>query len=288
MNHENTKERRLPMKLISLAVGIALTGTLLFNDAMAAGSGDSPRGKPFVAIQGEIVEVQGAVTSIQDQIDELVGDVESLEGRILATENAILELADQNLYLQALINGAYTSIDQINAEIEALSQDVETNSDLITTLQSTIVTIQQGQIDLATSLQDQIDNNLTLIGVLEDDIESINDYMAMDQHITEGTCPEGLYVVGHTQDSLACAPVDASGGATVSGYFRYQRSLSYERDVQVYCNLGDIATGGGFNAIQNNQSVRRSTPTGVNGWTVESVGNDRDIQAYVMCLNVSP
>jgi len=256
--------------------------------SFAAGNGGTPNGKPFVAIQGEIAEIQGAVSTIEEQVALLLGQVNSLTERVSASEVAIVDLRAENVFLEALILGAFTSIEDINLEIDSLSNDVETNAGLITTLQAAIVSIEAGQLDLGNNLQDQIDNNLDLISALQGYIVSINEFLEMDQHITEGTCPEGLFVVGHTENELACAPVEGTGGTSITGYFRFQRSASFGRNIQVYCNPGDIATGGGFNAIQLNDSVRRSTPTGLNGWTVEGVGNQRDIQGYVMCLHVAP
>ena len=270
-----------------LAVAVIASATMMSVYSTTSSAGNA-QGKPFVALEGQIIEVQGAISTLEEQVVELIGAVDSLEDRVTASKDAMGELLSENAFLNTLISGAYTGIDAINAEIDALSSDVEANEGLITTLQAAIASIETGQIDLEDNLQSQIDNNLALIGVLQNNVASINEYIALDQHITEGTCPDGLYVVGHTENSLACAPAEASGGASISGYFRYKRSLSWGRNVKVYCSPGDIATGGGFNAIQSTDSVRRSTPTGLNGWTVESVGNERDIQAYVICLDVTP
>ncbi len=243
------------------------------------------KGKPFVALAGQIVEVQGAVVTLEDQMADLIGQVDSIEGRLSANEQAIAELTIESAQLSALISGAYTSIEEINTEIVALSLNMAENSDLIASLQAALVSVEEGQIDLASNLQDQIDDNLALLDMLEGNVEAINDYLAADQHITEGTCAAGEYVIGHTQNSVSCAPVVGGGSSSLLSYFTYARSVSWGKNIQVYCHLPtDMATGGGFNAIQTNHSVRRSTPTGVNGWTVELVGNERDVQAYVMCL----
>ncbi len=246
------------------------------------------KGKPFVALQDQIVEVQGAVTTLEDQVTELIGRVDSIAERLTATELAIVDLENENDALNTLIMGAYTSIDDLYFEIETLSEDTSANASLIASLQSAIASIEEGQIDLTNNLQGQVDNNLELIELLEGDIASINDYIALDNHITEGTCPSGEFVIGHTENSLSCAAAGGSGSNTLWGYFRFARSASWGRNIQVYCDLPtDIRTGGGFNAIQSSHNVRRSTPTGVNGWTVELSGNFRDIQAYVMCLRVN-
>jgi hypothetical protein len=276
----------LPIKKVTTALLLGSLALALGAHSISA-SAKTPNGKPFVALEGQIVEVQGSISTVQDQIDDLVGQVDNIEDRLIATEQAIIELNLENEYLELLIGGAYTSIDAIQTEIDTLSNDVEANEGLITTLQAAIASIQSGQIDLANNLQTQIDNNSSLLGTLQASIDAINEFITMDQHIAEGTCPEGQYVIGHTADSVSCAPVEGSGTASAIGYFTFARSASFGRNAQAYCHLPtDIRTGGGFNAIQTNDSVRRSTPTGVNGWTVESVGNQRDIQAYVMCLRI--
>ena len=273
------KKKYLPVVMLS-----SLALTTIFSTAVMAGTA---KGKPFIALGDQIVEVQGAITSLEDQVTELIGRVDSIDVRLTANEQALVNLAAENDALNALIIGAYTSIDDINTEIQNLSFDVVENAGLIASLQSAIAAIETGQFDLSENLQSLINNNLELITIIQGNIDGINDYIAMDQHITEGTCSEGLYVVGHTADSLACAPIDGGGSSSISSYFRYQRSQTWGRNIQVYCSPGDIATGGGFNAIQSEHSVRRSTPTGINGWTVELTGNFRDIQAYVMCLKVN-
>lgn len=276
-------------KLITKTIGVTLvvfTSTSFMPTTALAGNA---KGKPFVALEGKIVEVQGAISTLEDQVSELIGQVNTIEARLVANEQAISDLNVENEALNILIAGAYTSLDDINLEISALSVNFDTNAGLISTLQSTVASIEAGQIDLAENLQDQIDNNMSLIGVLEDNIVAINKYMSMDQHITEGTCPDGLYVVGHTADSLSCASVDGGGSSsTISGYYKYARSKAYEREMKVYCNHpADIRTGGGFDAISFSHTVKRSSPEGANGWTVGLSGNSRDVQAYVVCLRVN-
>lgn len=270
------------MKLNKLVLSVAIAATFS-TSAFSANS----QGKPFIAINEQIVEVQGAVSTLEDQVAELIGKVDSIEERLSANEKAIVDLMDKNDALESLIAGAYTSISDIEGEISVLSGAMDTNAGLISSLQSAIISIQNGQIDLEESLQGQIDKNLELIGMLEGNIDAINNFLETDQHITEGTCPDGEYVIGHTENSVSCAPVNGGGNSSISGYLTFARSASWGRNAQAYCyQQSDIATGGGFNAIQTEHSVRRSTPTGKNGWTVELTGNNRDVQAYVICLRV--
>ena len=70
------------MKLIKLAGVAAVIGAA--SVAQAAGNGSTPNGKPFIAINDQIIEVKGAISSIEDQLAELVAQASSLEDRVAA------------------------------------------------------------------------------------------------------------------------------------------------------------------------------------------------------------
>lgn len=174
-------------------------------NAHAAGTGGTPKGKPFVEIQGQIVEIEGEISTIQDQIDSLVARVDTIEERVGADEEAIASLQVQNANLQAQIDANATDIasmmDQIvlledensdlQAEIDALGDADGALQAQIDTNNGLIASLQQALSDLSTSLQDQIDNNSTLIAALESEILEINALLLLKQDILDGNCPAG-------------------------------------------------------------------------------------------------
>ena len=131
---------------ITLGLLVSVAAASIASSAALAGNA---KGKPFVALQDQIVEVQGAVSTIQGQLQEIIGDVESLESRLTASEGAIDDLTDENEYLTVLAQSNLSSIEEIQTEIgaledqiTALSADAEANAEHIGALRQTITTLQ--------------------------------------------------------------------------------------------------------------------------------------------------
>jgi hypothetical protein len=190
------------------------------------------KGKPFVALQDQIVEVEGAISSLSDQVEILIGDVDSIEARMSASETAIQDLQNQIDSLNALIIGNYTTIDDVNAAIDALSADMTAeNEALKLTLQAAIADVEAGTIDLTDDLQLQIDNNKALIAILSAEIESQAEWEAFNDNLINGVCPDGSFVTSIEIDgSLVCGDVGDNGGAagTLLSF------TSFGPDVRVY------------------------------------------------------
>lgn len=231
-----------------LSVILILATVALSTNAIAGAA----KGKPFVALEGQIVQVQGAVLNLQDQVNDLVGQVDSLEGRVTASELAIIDLRDQNNALDLLIVNAYTSVEDLYAEIDILSADVIGNETLISTLQSTVATIEQGQIDLQGNLQDQIDNNTTLIDALLDDIETINAKLELKQNLVNGVCAEGEAIQQVQDDgSVVCGGTSGGGSGQLETIAIYASSGYIGPGQTSYkflsCPEGFLVTGAGYN-----------------------------------------
>jgi hypothetical protein len=79
-------------KYDSLVFSISLLTIVTSGNVHAAGAGSNPNAKPFIALQGQIIEVQGKLSSMQDQIDAIVARVDDIEGRVSADEAAIVSL----------------------------------------------------------------------------------------------------------------------------------------------------------------------------------------------------
>lgn len=250
-----------------ITLGAAVIGA---TPAFAAGNGTSPKGKPFVALQDQVVEVQGAVSSLQDQLDLLVARVDNVEQRVDANAAAIVNLQSQNDALSALVNQNLSDIAAINAEITylndqntqmradiaanqgdiaALEAEVAANEAMINSLQSAILMVQDGVISLENSLQAQIDHNTQLIGALQSEVDQINQALAFKQNLVGGTCPSGQAIRQILSDgSVIC---DAGGGASGSLHavhaYQYQYGAPGQYlTINAYCPGGYTATGAGF------------------------------------------
>lgn len=261
------------MKKGLLLVFASLVCVSFYSQSVQAGN--FPKGKPFVALNDQVVEVKGSISSLEEQIDILVGRVDSIEQRVTANEAAILKLGNQNAALQTLITSALTSIEDINAEIsllqndnenlkaqmaalaegsseiETLQAEIDENKAMIATLEDSMLMVNDGVISLETSLQEQIDNNVELMGVIQDQVALINETLETKQNIIDGVCPDGSAVQQINADgSVVCG---AAGGG-VSGQFESIRvyqgmSAGPGRSVEigVSCPDGYAATSAGIN-----------------------------------------
>lgn len=246
---------------------LILSGVI--SSSVYAGQGGSPSGKPFISINDEIVEVQGAVSSLQDQIDLLVEDVNTLEGRAAANEGAIetLEIATQAL--QFLVDQNLTDISEVQSQISALETDndalaeqiatnsgdivflqeeMEANTTLLNQLQSAVLAIENDLISLNDSLTTQIDNNAELIGLLQQQIDTIDEQLTFHENLANGTCPDGSAVVDILDDgSSVCGAVGGSGSLNLTATYRYT-TVPSNGSVGAYssCPSGMVAIGGGW------------------------------------------
>ena len=270
---------KMAIKSISLAAAVLV----ISSNVNAVGSGSNPKGKPFIAINDQIIEVEGAISSLQEQVDLLVGRVDSIGERVTANEGAIATLQSQNVTLNTLVQqslsdiasidtkilllqGANTDLEAMIAansgDILALRSDIDANDAMINTLQSAILMVQSDIISLESSLQLQIDNNMTLISAIQNELDSINSILAIKQNLINGACPDGSAIQEVQNDgSVICEGVAAQSGQLESIYVIQNTSEAMPGEtVQVwnYCpsNEGWVATGAGYHTY--------------NGWVVSS------------------
>ncbi len=285
----------IPTKSKLRTAAIATSLLLLSSGAVvqAAGNGSTPNGKPFVEIQGQIVEVQGTLMSLQEQIDAIVGNATSLEERLTLSENAILELQAENAALLAQINELTALALANGVDIAAMQVEIETLRGQITDLQalagdhSADILALEGRIaDLQSqiaanaaglfTLQADVAANFDLIDGLQDQIDQINVTLAEKQDILDLACPVGWSLRVIDPDGIACefdnsgiagiARSIASVTGTVPGSYTYctERILGvcvwwqtdyYEETVTAHCQSGYSIVGGGWFASSRDLQV---------------------------------
>jgi predicted nucleic acid-binding Zn-ribbon protein len=293
-----------------LVVLSALVTLCAGGKALAAGVGGNPNGKPFIRIQGQIVEVEGKIASLQDQIDALVRRVDTVEERLVADQEAILNLQGQNAELQSQLATYGTDLNAVNARIAVLEAESETLNSRIAAGEKDLKSL-QAQLDYnsglilqlqqtassLTTLQDQVANNSALIAGLEDEVGIINERLALKQDIVDQKCPAGQAVQEVRADgSVACVAVGAAPQA-ISVYQVY-KSVAVAKGssgfVDVLCTLGDTVTGGGYAGgwSWNGIVVSESRPINLVpswGWTVKGKNNgsfDDSLIGYARCLHI--
>ena len=214
---------------------VSLSSTVVF----AAGLGSTPKGKPFVEINGQIVEVKSDISSLQDAHDAIVARVEALEDADfqvqidfltaeiarLDAENALrvqdildlFDLAEQN---QFDVGFALSEIQRLQGLINDLSAD---QIDLIADFQAQIDTL---EMDIATNASGLLgaiadaQDNADLIAMLDTDIDNIqadilqiqNDLANKQDLVSDTSCPAGSFVFGVRDNgaTLDCAAIEAS------------------------------------------------------------------------------
>jgi hypothetical protein len=250
---------------------------LVVTPAFAEGKGSNPNGKPFIELQGQIIEVEGEVSTLQDQVDSLVGQVDSIEAKAQANSDAIAALqaqsadlqaqidanADDILSLQLQVNGLEAENAALQAQIDelgdadgALQAQIDANFAMITTLNQTIA-------DLGINLQDQIDNNTALIGVMQGEIDAIEELLALKQNIVDGYCPDGSAIREILSDgSVVCEQVGGGGPGTVAVTYTSKSGTALAGQflhLNASCPSGYTAIGGGY-SFYYQVPVYRSQP----------------------------
>jgi|GEM_PF-1858132 len=279
-----TLSNKVLVTVLSTAIGIT--------SAHAGGNGKKHhKGKPFVAINNQIVEVLGAISSLQDQIDLLVERVDTVEERVGANEGAISKLHEQNVALDVLVQRNLSDIASIDAEIMLLQQanadlqaqitansgdittlqsEVDANSALIATLRSAVLLVESEIISLESSLQLQIENNTQLIGALQSELGQITAKLDFIQNLANGTCPDGSAIQQILADgSVVCGGIAGSSGQLES-VTSFKQSASTDGGnsvaVKAFCDTteGYVATGVGF--------------VGGLGWDIENINTSPHFQ----------
>ncbi len=285
------------------ALGLAISG-------QAVGKGANPNGKPFVELQGQIVEVQGELSSLQDQIDSLVGRVDSVEAEQAALSSSILDLqaTNQALQDQILLNqGDIASIEyqigvlqvqntDLQAQIDnygdttgALQTQITANQDQITTLTLALNTLEG-------SLQSTIDNNSSLIAIMQGEIDALQAEIDMKQNVINGFCPNGSSIRQvFPNGSVACETDDtgaATGTGTLSAYYTYGTAYvpaGHHAYITTYCASGYMPISVGYSAYDMQVFGMMAYPQAGYPATLSvrnTSGYDRNAYAYVNCLRV--
>lgn len=229
MKYVDRKERTTGALAIMLITAVLAPGSVL-----AQGNGGSPKGKPFIEIQGQFVEVHAEIDDMQEHIDDLVGAVDSLEDRVGANTAAIAGLEAKNVILDqqivdlvattaansADIAAAMDLIDDLEADLVLLRADAEANAEAIALTEAEIV-MQRDYITQNTqglqSLLQQVQNNIQTIAALQADLATIEADLAKKQDILTGTCAPGTALVAiDPNGSITC---QVAGGATGTAQF---------------------------------------------------------------------
>ncbi|EKO3485483.1 hypothetical protein M3924_001086 [Vibrio fluvialis] len=295
--------------LVSVLIAISTT-------AQAANDKTLPNGKPFIIINGQIEEVQNSVEALADSYEQIIAEIKAsiadLGGQMDAINNKIANLQAVDEELKGKIEQLMTDIANQGTDIEQLVADYNQLKEQLEALEATVATSVdianlQEQIDskfasiasvsesLATLLS-QVENNSTLIGLLEKDVANLE--IVKQNLIPAGECQQGQAVVSLASDgSITCGYVDGgSSGASLT--------IAWSADVAVNKNTyssavancldGYDAVGGGFymaDGADNSINLVNSVHGGdVGSWKIfvknESASRAAIIRAQAVCLKM--
>jgi len=232
------------MKKKTLIAG--LLSAALFS--LSAVSFAAPQGKPFVEINGQIVDLQNDVASLEAELQEFKDDVYSrfstLESRVSAIDGKIADLVarDASIMTQiqslvasvesntdllnnllATINDLTTRIDDLELETATLKQDTQNNLSAIQSNEETIAQL-NSELDAAyDSLSAQVEGVASLLAQKVDTSEFISalfqlkydleQELALKQNIINASCGEGEAISNISPDgSFSCTSPGLSIG----------------------------------------------------------------------------
>ncbi|SFM22734.1 hypothetical protein [Marinobacter zhejiangensis] len=218
---------------IRFAAGLVVGFGLCSANALA-GNNPSPMGKPFIELQGQIIEVQSDIASLERQFETLRDDVTGLnldlQGQIDALNAEIGQLQQKDLELQSnlermvleleaqgtAIGTLLAQLSQVNQDIVYLMNATGDNAQDIATLESEktqilgdIAALDAGLVSAISEISD----NKSLITMIENEIDELD---ATKQNDITGQCPEGTSVQSVNNDgSLVCGTTDGAGNQII-------------------------------------------------------------------------
>jgi hypothetical protein len=209
---------------------LALLAALLLPLPAMAATGGTPNGKPFIEIQGQIIEVQADVSSLEMRFQSLLERVTSLDldlqGQIDALKEEIIKLETIDAELQASLSQAVADIESQGNDIQgllsALSQVNVQLVDLMNSTDGNSASIEALEADKAAILADiasldgalvtaisEISENRALISKVEDEVTIL---ASSKQDDITGVCPPNTSISTVNDDgSLMCGTTNASG-----------------------------------------------------------------------------
>lgn len=230
--------------LLKIILTIALSVASIVN---ASASGSSPKGKPFVEIQGKFVEVQGQLKSLDEQMDDLVGRVDSIELRVTANGTAIAGLDASNVIIQqkigdlieisaansTKISDALVQIIDLQTQIDDLRLAPDVNAQAIADMEVQMNTLQSfmtSNTEGLLTLQSELSNNYALISAFQAQIDQINIELVKKQNVLTGQCPSGTVLVSFDGlGEIECESINATAGvqrSTLTKIFQISNTSS--------------------------------------------------------------
>ncbi|MDC3344136.1 hypothetical protein OAW22_07920 [Pseudomonadales bacterium] len=250
------------MYLIKTIALIYLLATSV--SALAAASGSSPKGKPFVELQGQLVEVKEALNTFDQILEVVLGRVDSLEESVGALDAEVAFLESQNLVLEDLISlgdqratslevrllGLQQDKEQLNDQVELLGAADDYLAAEIELIEKTIEAIQH-ELSGFISLEERVAYNELLLVELVDELETFASQISLKQNVINQTCPENYFVTSIEDGVLQCSSVPEEQGPielfeveAVQGFYLNNRGGAAGTRVLVGCPAGSSLVGG--------------------------------------------
>ena len=204
------------MYLIKTIALIYLLSTSV--SALAAASGSSPKGKPFVEINGQIAEVKGQVRSLEERLSRLEIRLETVEDEMQFVRVSIemLQFSTEELVSEIEnINDDMTVLDARMAELDSELLELKERTENLESIDAVVLARMIHLEELMENLENVVryeiitleeisTQNSFLIAHLNERVEDLDSQLRLAQNFLSGTCPEGEVLVGFEQNTLAC------------------------------------------------------------------------------------
>jgi len=257
-----------------------------------AASGASPNGKPFVALQGEILEIKGVLRSYDERIDGLIIRTTVLEDDIRNSEHAITHLVQLNDALNYQVATTSGDLELLTATVGELEMELEAANDKISVLGQTdemltseifflselIAGLEEAMYFGHITLESQIALNESLINSLSSRIELAEAHLELKQAVLNQSCPEGEFLYAVQPDGMvACAAPEAADELNFV--------TVYSGGTYAKCPSDSRAMSGGYSfgvrGNNNDSMVVRGMRIIDNGWKIYIYNDGFQIGSYV-------
>ena len=248
-------------RFTAIAAALTLAGVLGASQVVCAqgrsNGGNTPQGRPFQYIQGQIsalreqlnavqTQVGGIEQRLQRQINDILLRVSAVEGDVAGLQQQVTSVEEAAALLKARVSAneetiaaLQAAVTDLNGQLALLRSQVAENTEDIALL--------DGQVSY---LRELIDDHQARIASLEQQIRSVQQFLA---NLTSSGCATGQAARAVSPTGfLVCAT--AGGGGETLRVVHYTALFGAPPNVRTYMEVscpaaGEVLAGGGYSRL---------------------------------------